>query len=385
VHAIDALTGSQLWQSQVDPHPAARVTGAPVLYRGRLYVALASREEGAPLSATYECCSFRGSLSALDPATGKLIWRSFAIAEPPKPVGRSAVGVQLFGPAGAAIWSAPTIDPKRGLIYVGTGNSYTTVPTDRSDAIVAFDLDSGAVRWSMQATPRDNFLVNCFPGQLPAGIASCPKPLGPDFDFGSSPILRTLPDGRSVLLAGQKSGVIFALDPDNGGRILWQVKLGQGSPLGGIEWGPAADAENVYVAISDVIPFPEKRLGSLTALRIATGERLWQKVASDSPTCWGGTGCSGAQSAAVSVIPGVVFSGAQDGHLRAYATNDGTVVWDVDTAKQFATVNGVPANGGSLDVGGPVIANGMLFTNSGYGRFRGQPGNALLAFSVDGR
>jgi polyvinyl alcohol dehydrogenase (cytochrome) len=285
----------------------------------------------------------------------------------------------MFGPAGGAIWSAPTIDLKRRLIYVATGNSYTDVPTGHSDAIMAFEMDTGRLKWVNQVTPGDNFLVGC----RQPGVGNCPEDAGPDYDFGSSPILRTLANGKQVILAGQKSSVIYALDPDQQGKTLWQVRLGIGGALGGIEWGFAADEQNVYVPNADVSGSGRKP--GITALRIATGERIWQVLAPPANCSWGSVRCKNSQSAAASLIPGVVFSGTTDGHLRAYATKDGSVIWDYDTAQATATVNGGMTKGGAVDGGGPAIANGVLYTNSGYGRIVGQPGNLLLAFTVDGK
>ena len=235
--------------------------------------------------------------------------------------------------------------------------------------------------WSNQVTPKDNFLVGC----SKPGVGNCPEEAGPDYDFGSSPILRTLKNGKRVLLAGQKSGVIHALDPDQLGKILWQYKAGEGSALGGIEWGPAADDEQVYVAISDVIRKPGKAPGGITALKIATGEKVWHTPAPKVECSWGRGSCSAAQSAAVTVIPGVVLSGAMDGHMRGYSTKDGSIVWDFDSGIEFATVNGVKAKGGSFDAAGPTVAGGMMFLHSGYGRIIGQGGNVLLALTVDGK
>jgi polyvinyl alcohol dehydrogenase (cytochrome) len=265
------------------------------------------------------------------------------------------------------------------MVYVGTGNAYTQPAAPMSDSIVALDMNTGAIRWFNQITPNDAYLVGC-----KAGNENCPEDMGPDHDFGSSPILRTV-GGRRVLLLGQKSGVMFGLDPDNGGKVLWQQRVGKGSELGGIEWGPGADNANVYVAISDVIAQgtgPSEQPGGLHALRIADGQRLWHTPAPPL-TCKGGPACSGAQSAAVSVIPGVVFSGSVDGHIRAYGANDGKIIWEFNTIRDYETVNGVKGSGGSLDGPGPVIVNGMLLTNSGYGRWRGKPGNVLLAFGLD--
>jgi polyvinyl alcohol dehydrogenase (cytochrome) len=313
--------------------------------------------------------------------TGKVIWNSYVIPEEPKPTKKSSVGTQLYGPAGAAVWSSPTLDLKRKLIYVGTGDSYTDVPTASSDSIVALDMKTGAIKWVSQGTANDNFVVGC---RTP-GVGNCPSPMGPDYDFGSSTILRKLPDGKQVLLAGQKSGMFYALDPDHGGKTLWKLQVGPGSALGGIEWGFAADQDTVYVPIADPIGRGDKG-ASLTALNVATGKVIWNTPSPDPVCAWGKTGCIAAQSAAISVIPGVVFSGSMDGHMRAYSTKDGSIVWDFDTAAtKYDAVNGVTATGGSVDQGGPTIANGMLYTNSGYGRLVGHRGNALIAFSVDGK
>ena len=238
---------------------------------------------------------------------------------------------------------------------------------------MALALDTGAVQWVSQATPSDAFLVGC-----KAGNANCPDDAGPDFDFGNSPILRRLANGRTVIAIGQKSGVAFGLDPDNKGAVLWRYRAGQGSALGGIEWGSAADDRVMYVPVSDVL---HANAGGLHAVSLGSGERIWHTPA-PGLSCKGGLGCSAAQSAAISVIPGVVFSGAVSGHLRGYDSSDGKVIWEVDTARDFATVNGVAASGGSIDGPGPTVAGGMVFTGSGYGRWRGRPGNVLLAFGL---
>jgi polyvinyl alcohol dehydrogenase (cytochrome) len=380
-HAIDAETGAPLWNTPLAQHPFARVTGAPVFYQGRLYVPLSSGEEGAGANPKYGCCTFRGSLAALDAQSGAVIWQSQTIREPAHPSKTNSEGTQLYGPAGAAIWSAPTVDPRRGVVYVGTGNSYTDVDTDATDSIVAFELATGERRWIQQFTEHDNFVMRCAPGS--AGQGNCPQTRGGDFDFGSSPILRTLAGGKQVLLAGQKSGVVYALDPDDGGKLLWRVQLGSGSVNGGVEFGPAADAETLYVAISDVLAESNPQPG-LTALKIATGEKLWQTPTPTVACTWGVRACTRAQPAAVTAMPGVVFSGALDGHIRAYSTADGRIVWDFDTAGPFDTINGVRAEGGSIDGGGTTLGGGMLYVNSGYG-IHSKHGRLLLAFSVDGK
>ncbi len=249
VYAVDAETGAQLWTKSAESHPLARVTGAPVLFNGRLYVPVASFEEGSGPNPKYECCTFRGSVVAYDAANGEQIWKTYTIPEKPRPTKKNSVGTQLWGPAGAAVWSAPTIDAKRGALYVATGDAYTSPAADTSDAIMAFDLKSGIPLWTHQFTPNDAFLVGCPSG--PNTRDNCPDVGGPDFDFGNSPILRTLPNGKSVLVIGQKSGAAWAIDPDKDGALLWQHKVGSGSALGGVEWGSAADDQHGYFAVAD--------------------------------------------------------------------------------------------------------------------------------------
>ncbi len=386
VYAVDAASGTLLWHVKVDDHSVARVTGTPTLHNGRLYVPVASGEEAAGATPDYECCRFRGSLVALESATGKQIWKTYTIPEAATPMKKNKIGTQLWGPSGAPIWTSPAIDVRRNAIYVTTGDNYSDPPTRNSDAFMALDMNSGKILWTRQMTAKDAWNTAC---RLP-DKANCPDAEGPDFDFASAPILVALPNGRRALVAGQKSGVAHAVDPDRLGAILWQVRLGHGGTLGGIQWGSAADQLNVYVALSDIVrtmipnslatnPDP-KEGGGMFALRLDTGRRVWSTPA---PACGDRPRCSPAQSAAVSAIPGVAFSGSVDGHLRAYSTSDGAIVWDFDTVRPYETVNHVPARGGSLNVGGPAIAGGTLVVNSGYVN-NGIPGNVLLAFSVDG-
>ncbi len=375
-YAVDAATGTLLWKVRVDQHPAAMITGAPALYEGRLYVPDSSYEEVTGGGPKYECCKFRGGVSALDASTGKLIWKSYTIAEEPHPVRKNKQGIQLWGPSGAGVWSSPTIDAKRHAVYVTTGDSYSDPPAHTSDSFLAFDMDTGKLLWSRQLTEGDAYNLGCPTGD------NCPESKGPDFDFGCSPNLVDLPNGKRALVAGQKSGMVHAIDPDQQGEVLWSVRVGKGGALGGVQWGNATDGQNVYVAVSDHFATPDpKQAGGMFALKLATGERVW----STPPPACDKPNCSPAQSAAVTVIPGVVFSGALDGHLRAYSTADGRIIWDVDTAIEYQAVNGVKAKGGSLDGPGPVVVGGTLYVNSGYGMFFEMPGNVLLAFSVDGR
>ncbi len=376
-YAVDADNGALIWKLKLDEHPVARITGSPVFYDGRLFVPVASLEEGSGRSAQYECCTFRGSLVSLDAETGRQLWKSFTVLDPPKATTKNKNGTQLYGPAGAAIWSAPTIDAKRKLVYAATGNSYTGIEISTSDALLAFNIDNGSLVWFSQVSPKDNYIVGC-----PAS-PNCPEDVGPDYDFGSSPILRPIGGGKQIIVAGQKSGAVWGLDPDQEGKVVWQTKLGAGSVMGGVQWGHGADGENTYVTISDVVARENAQPG-ITALKLATGEKVWNTPA-PKVTCARPAGCQPAQSAAVSVIPGAIFSGAVNGHFRAYSTKTGEILWDFDTAQSFDTVNKVPGKGGSINGGGPAIANGMVFTNSGYGAFGQSEGNVLLMFSVDGK
>ena len=383
VYALDAASGKLQWKMNIEKHPRSVLTGAPVLYQGLLYVPLSSWEETAGGVGSYGCCTARGGLAALDAKDGRLVWKTYAIEQEPQPTVKNAAGTQMYGPAGAAVWSAPTIDAKRRQVYVGTGDTYTDVKENGSDAIMALDLASGKVKWRNQVTENDSFLMGCNRG----GIVNCPTVLGPDHDFGASPILFTLPNGKDIILAGQKSGVVFGMDPDNEGRTIWRNKVGNGGALGGIEWGMAADAKRLYVAVADLGLPPPKGKAGLFALDPATGDQQWYTAAPKVNCSYSGR-CLLGQSAAPTVIPGLVLSTTIDGHLRAYNANDGKIVWDFDTAAQkYQTINGVKdQSGGSLDVAGPVLAGGLMYIISGYaGALGGAPDNVLLVFSVDGK
>jgi polyvinyl alcohol dehydrogenase (cytochrome) len=370
VYALDASTGRELWSRRLDDHLYARITGSPTLYQDRLYVPVSSMEETAASQQGYECCTFRGSLNALDVKTGAVVWRTMMVP-PAEAAGKNAAGVALWGPSGVGIWSAPTIDVKRGLVYAGTGNTYSAPAQPTADAIVAFDLKSGAITWIRQLTAGDVFGCR-------AGSANCGEKAGPDFDLGTPPMLITLPDGRDVIVAAQKSGNAFAIDPAREGAPLWQYHAGEGSIWGGIQWGAAVDGERAYFPVSDIrTPKP----GGLHAVGVATGERAWY-VPPPPLKCAAGTGCSAALISAPTLIPGVLFSGSNDGALRAHSTKDGAVIWEFDTNREFETLNGVKAGGGAIQGPGPTIAGGMLFLNSGYGDHLGRPGNVLLAFEV---
>jgi polyvinyl alcohol dehydrogenase (cytochrome) len=368
VYAVDASTGEQVWKINLDNHPVARITGAPQLYQNRLYVPVASFEEVSAEDPAYQCCTFRGSVAALDAQTGRQIWKSYIIPEANKATGKNAKGTQQFGPSGGGVWNSPTLDPRRHALYVGTGDAYTAPAAKTTDAIVALDLDTGKMLWSVQDTPGDAWVVGCARDK---DRENCPPDAGPDYDFGSSPILKSLPNGKSILIAGQKSGNVWAHDPDRKGAVVWKTAVFSTppKPSGQIVWGGSADNRDAYFGLAS---------GGIVALSLPNGEREWSTLIDPAE------GRRGGHDAAVSAMPGVIFSGGRDGVLRALSSKDGKIIWDFDTIQEFKTVNGIPAKGGSMGSAGPTISGGMVFAGSGYtGAQPGVNGNVLLAFGVE--
>jgi polyvinyl alcohol dehydrogenase (cytochrome) len=346
---------------------------------------VSSSEEANSASPMYQCCTFRGSVVALDAATGKVNWQTFAIADAPAPTGKNSAGTVTYGPSGGGIWHSPTIDASTGSIYIATGDAYSKPAAPTTDAVMALDIKSGAVKWAKQLTENDVWNMSCG-GASPA---NCPPDAGPDHDFGQPPVLVSLANGKRALVLGQKSGRVYALDPDDRGRVLWEAKAAVGGVIGGLEWGSASDGRTFYTPVSDLV-FSNPQLwgrggldpakgGGVFAINIADGKVVWQAQ----PLACSAPPCSPAQPAPPALMPGVLFSGSLDGNLRAYSTTDGKVIWTFNTAQPFETVNGVTASGGAIDVGGPAIAHGFVVTTSGYGQWGGKPGNVLLAFSVN--
>lgn len=381
-YALDAVTGKQLWVQELSDHYTARITAAPALYEGRVYFGISAMEEAFSAAPSYPCCTFRGSVVALDANDGRQLWRTYVIPEEPQPVRKNSLGTQLWAPAGAAIWNSPTIDAKRHVLYVGTGDAYTEPAAKNSDAVVAIDLKTGEIKWSFQAVPNDAWMVGC----VPVSTENCPKDLGVDWDFGSSPILLSLAKHRQILLATPKSGTVFGLDPDRNGDVLWKINLSEKmAPNNGqIAFGGAADSHRLFLALED---------GTFAAVDPTTGNRVWQVRLESlddlgAPTINGENrtkaGLRFGQSAAVTGIPGVVFTGGWDGILRALSTRDGKILWQFNTAQDFQTANGIPAKGGSMGGPGVTVVNGMVYVPSGYANVGGgMPGNVLLAFSAN--
>lgn len=381
VYALDASTGKPLWiRNVVNNNYIARLSAGFTLYKDRLYIPVSSSEEVFSADPTYPCCTMRGVVVALDANTGRLIWKSHVIPEAPKPIRKNSRGVQLYAPAGGAVWNSPTIDAERQLLYVGTGDALTEPAPKTTDAIVALDLKTGKIVWSFQTVKNDAWMVGC----VPTPTENCPKNLGPDHDIGASPILVKMSDGHRLLIALPKSGTIFALDPDRKGAVVWKFATTQTvAPNNGqLALGGATDGQNLYVALED---------GTAVAIDLANGKRKWLARLESlddlgEPTSNGENrtkaGLRFGQSAAVSAIPGVVFTGGWDGIMRALSTSDGQVIWQFNTARTFNAVNGVPAKGGSMGGPGPTVVGGILYVPSGYAAFGGgMPGNVLLAFS----
>jgi len=369
-YAVNARTGAKLWTVQVEDHPLTRLTAAPKVYENRLYVPVASADEGSAAQPHYPCCTFRGSVVALDTSTGKQIWKTFTIPEKPKMVRKNSIGTQLWGPSGSGVWNSPTIDPKRKALYIGTGDAYTSPAAKSSDGLMAMDLATGKILWQVQDLAGDAWLVGC-PEDPAKRPENCPKDMGPDHDFGAPPILKELPGGKRVLIAGQKSGMVWAHDPDNNGAVIWKAPTGTSSSTGQIVWGGAADDSKAYFGL---------HTGGIVALQINNGERVWfTKI---DPTVARLPGNDGS----VSAVPGAVFAGGWDGVLRVLATDTGKVLWEYNMVQEYKTVNGVPAKGGSTVAAGPTVVGGMVFVGSGYpglGAGAGIPGNVLLAFGTE--
>jgi polyvinyl alcohol dehydrogenase (cytochrome) len=376
-YAVDAEKGSLIWKVKVDEHPRAVVTAAPRLYDGRLFVPVSSREESQVRNPNYPCCQFRGSMLAVDAANGEILWKTYTIQTEAKPTGKSDTGTQLWGPSGVPIWNTPTVDAKRNLLYIGTGNNYSIPATRTSDAVIAIDIGSGEIRWIKQVTANDVWNSSCRAiGENPY---ICPDVDAPDTDFGNSPVLATV-DDKDILYAGNKLGLVYAFDPDDKGNILWTESTGKGATSGGIMWGLAVDGEKVYAANNYFDASELQSTGGVSAIDMNTGKTVWSVPAL---SCEGRKKCKPSHAAALSVVPGVVFALTMDGRIRALSTRDGNSLWEYDTAREFKTVNGVKANGGSMSNAGVSVVDGVLYVNSGYSHHGAIiPGNALLAFEI---
>jgi polyvinyl alcohol dehydrogenase (cytochrome) len=380
LYAIDAQRGTLVWKTKIDAQLGHQFTGSVTVHDGVVYAPVASGLEAFAMNDAVECCKFRGALVAVAARSGKILWTSYTTRQVPKPFKKNRTGVQMYGPSGGAIWSAPTIDAGRGLIYAATGDSYTDLPYDGADAVMAFALKTGRIVWTRQLTEHDSYIIGC-EGPIEQRHANCPAHVGGDFDLGASPTL-VMAGGKQVIVASQKSGQVYALDPNAKGRVIWERRLSVGGPVGGSEFGHAVDAQNVYVGISDVFVGADAR-PQLTALRLTDGAPVWSQALAKRTCRWNNVFCSPGISMAVTAMPGAVFAGRMDGWLSAYSASDGQPFWSFDTGQSFTTTSGKSAAGGVLDGAGPVVVDGMVYVHSGYWGRSGL-GSVLLAFSVDG-
>ncbi|MDP5070908.1 MAG: PQQ-binding-like beta-propeller repeat protein, partial [Congregibacter sp.] len=294
----------------------------------------------------------------------------------------------ILAPSGAPIWNSPAVDLERGQIYAGTGENYSTPADGSSDAIIAFDMATGKKKWVTQTTSGDSWNAGCLI-YFTKDASNCPEENGPDFDYSASPILLSLSEETDILVVGQKSGTVYGLDPDTG-RVIWKTPVGRGGVQGGVHFGMAAGDGLVYVPINDMFypedltryDFKKDPRPGIYALNPATGKELWANPAED--VCpedrkeW----CDSGISAAATAIPGAVIAGHMDGHIRIYSAATGKVLWDYTTLREFNTVSGEVAQGGSMSGSGATVTNGMLYMNSGYGIYEHMPGNVLLAFGL---
>lgn len=385
VYAIDRSSGKLVWKSAVNDHPDTTITGSPKLHGDTLYVPLSSREWASAANPAYPCCTFRGGVVALNIADGSRRWVAYSVDKPQPTGSKNTLGVNLMAPSGAPVWNSPTIDVERNRLYIGTGENYSSPASATSDAVMAIDLDDGKILWTHQALANDAWNMACFVGGL---RGNCPTENGPDLDIGASVILHRGSSGRDVLLVGQKSGHVFALDPDQEGKLLWKTKIGDGGFVGGVHWGMTAMADSLYASIADSdfgLDEVWKGTPGLYSVDIASGDVNWYTAAQDRCPKDSRPACDQGLSAAITSIPGVVFAGAFDGFLRAYRQSDGNILWEYPTNQSFTSVSGAPAHGGAIESDGPVVVDGTLLVNSGYSFGSRMPGNVLLAFTVDGK
>ena len=382
VHAIDASDGSLVWRASVGDHPDATITGSPKLHDGSLYVPISSSEWATAADPGYACCTFRGGVASVDAASGELNWRAHVIEEPAVETGETnPFGAARKGPAGAPVWNSPTIDAERGVLYVGTGEAYTSPAADTSDAVLAFSLATGERQWAKQLLGGDAWNMACFIGEA----ANCPEEDGPDLDIGASTVLWSGGE-RDYLLVGQKSGDVYALDPDNGGAVVWHNKVGRGGFLGGVHWGMSANDDSLFVPIADTTitgRFTGPVSPGIHALDPASGEVRWYTPSV--ADCEGKSPipvCDQGMSAAITSTDQLVFAGSLDGNINVYDSLSGEILWSFDTFGDFESVSGDTALGGSIESDGPVLYKGHVLINSGYQFGARMPGNALMVFSL---
>ncbi len=380
VYGINAKTGAEIWRTRADDHPNATITGTPSLHKNLLYVPVSSLEVSLPINPEYACCTFRGSVAAMDATTGEIKWKTYTIKEEPTVTGQNPVGTNIIGPSGAVVWNSPSIDVANNQLYVGTGENMSSPASLTSDAMLAMDLDTGKLNWAFQATADDVWNSACDT----TTPENCPVENGPDFDFGGATVVVDTTTHGRLVIAGQKSGFVHALDPKNG-SVVWQTRVGRGGIQGGIHFGIAASGETLLIPISDMADgraYPNPDKPGMHALDANTGKILWSTLHED--RCAGRLHCHPGISQVPTVIGDLVIAGSMDGVARAYAIDTGAVIWELDTSQQdFNSTLGTLTRGGSMSGGaGPVADNGLLLLSSGYSLYNHMPGNLLLALEL---
>ena len=382
VYAVDAQTGQLVWHITLQDHLVPLYSGTPLVTNDTVFVPISSLEVGLAVNPFYGCCTTSGGMAAFDINTGEKKWYLPTIEEAAKVRGSHFGFVDEWGPSGAPVWGAPTYDSKRNWLFFGTGQNYSHPTTDTSDAIFAVDAASGEVQWVKQFTANDAFNAAC---TVSLNHPNCAQPTGPDVDFGAPTLLAHTPDGKDILLAGQKSGDVHAMNPDTG-ELLWSRKLGRGGIIGGVHWGLAVNESTgtVFVPINDRsamnYPSPGTPTPGLYALDIESGEPLWQfsrNSRCDDEQCMYGL------SSAITATNDIVITASMDGYLEVINAADGKLLWSHDSWKTYESVNGVTVKGGSFDTHGPMIADDQVMVSSGYRYISNQRGgNAFLVFQV---
>ena len=386
LYAIDALTGELVWKISADDHPSATITGTPAYHEGVLYAPVSSLEVTAAADPKYPCCTFRGKVMAIDASSGATKWISYTVPEPASQQGVTSAGTAILAPSGAPVWNSPTLDPANNRLFFGSGENYSSPADENSDAIFAVRMDNGERLWTRQIFSGDAWNVGCM---MAIDHPNCPPELGPDYDLGSSPLLVKRSDAEDLIITGHKDGSVMAYDAATGAQRQWVTKVGRGSIQGGVHFGMAAAGTQVYAPINDMNDTrngesldPDLARPGVHAINAADGSVLWSHVqesvcGDDRPLCDPGV------SAPLTALTNAVIAGHLDGHLRAYDSQTGEVIWDYDTKRNFNTVNGVAASGGGMSGAGVSVAQGHVVVNSGYGLYFHEPGNALLVFTVD--
>jgi polyvinyl alcohol dehydrogenase (cytochrome) len=423
VHAINAKNGTRLWAANLGASASSTVsasstasksapasasnsnsgdiiiTGTPVHHKDRVYIPGSSFEVSKAGNPNYECCTKHGIVRAVNVQNGEEIW-TYHTTDIATPQGKTSNGTQRWGPSGAPVWTTPAIDEKRNVLYIGTGENYSHPTTKTSDAIIALNLDTGEPEWVFQATENDAYNLACSSWLGRGDGPNCPENPGPDFDFGASVIIAKNSEGKDVLLAGQKSGDVWSLDPDDSGRVLWNQRISDGTPVGGIHWGMAVVGDKVFVPLADpewsIAQWEYEPLAGMVALDISTGKLAWRHESNRGcfinlaevdmstgeakvpwPSCPQYYGNSGAALG----LDDMVLAGTLNGKLQAFSPENGSVIWEYDTKRPFDTLNGIKGHGGSLDNAGSVaIGNGYMVVQSGYSYINQMPGNVVLVF-----